>query len=163
VLTFKRSGPVSCLRASRTVCGPRADCPRGASRPAVHRVLHVFLFTFLSIHLAVCFWLHNVCVGNSHRGPLKNWGKPIFFRKKQNTNEFTNLKHAQDNHGLVAGAHGPGGPSGPPEQSAPATLGRNSASLEGHSTVLTRLRLARGLDAPSGEVPPRSRAGHPLA
>jgi hypothetical protein len=43
------------------------------------------------------------------------------------------------------------------EQSAPATLGRNSASLEGHGPVLTGLRLARGLDAPSSESPPRSR------
>jgi hypothetical protein len=101
-------------------------------------------------------------VGDSHRGPLKNRGKPIFFCKKQNTTKLTNLKHAQDNHGSVAGAHGPSRPSGAPEQSAPAPLRQNSASLEGHSTTLTRPHLARGLDAPSGEVPPCSRAGRPL-
>jgi hypothetical protein len=42
-----------------------------------------------------------------------------------------------------------------------ATLGRNSASLEGHGAELLKLRLARGLVAPSGEVPPRSGAGRP--
>jgi hypothetical protein len=45
---------------------------------------------------------------------------------------------------------------------APATLGRNSASLEGHDTALATLRLARGLVTPSGEVPSRSGAGRPL-
>jgi hypothetical protein len=54
----------------------------------------------------------NATVGDSHKGPLKTEGKPIYFRKKQNTNEFTNLKHAQYNHGPAVGAHGP---SGPPE------------------------------------------------
>jgi hypothetical protein len=34
---------------------------------------------------------------------------------------------------------------------------RNSASLEGWTPPRVRSRLARGLDAPSGEVPPRSR------
>jgi hypothetical protein len=43
----------------------------------------------------------------------------------------------------------------------PATLGRNSASLEGHGTALANLCLARGLVAPSGEVSPRSRDGRP--
>jgi hypothetical protein len=43
----------------------------------------------------------------------------------------------------------------------PTTFRRNSASLEGHDTALANLRLARWLDAPSGEVPPRSRAGQP--
>jgi hypothetical protein len=101
-------------------------------------------------------------VGDSHRGPLKNRGKPIFFRKKQNTNELTSIKHTQDSRSSVAEAHGPGGPSGPPEPSALATLGRNSASLEGHSSRLSRFHLAQGLIAPLGEVPPRSRAGRPL-
>jgi hypothetical protein len=68
-----------------------------------------------------------------------------------------NIKHARDNHNPVAGARDLGSLSGPPEQSAPAPLGWNSVSVEGHSAVLTRLRLARGLDAPSGETPPRSR------
>jgi hypothetical protein len=43
-----------------------------------------------------------------------------------------------------------------------ATLGWNSASLEGRGAALANLRLARGLVAPSGGVPPRSRAGRPL-
>jgi hypothetical protein len=83
----------------------------------------------------------------------------------------------------VVGAHGPGGLSGPPEQTAPAPraklrfargtqhrtndtpprlrvgrpLERDSASLEGWTPPRVTLRLARGLDAPSGETPPRSR------
>jgi hypothetical protein len=44
----------------------------------------------------------------------------------------------------------------------PATLGQNSASLEGRGAALANLRLARGLVAPSGEVLSRSRAGRPL-
>jgi hypothetical protein len=44
----------------------------------------------------------------------------------------------------------------------PTTLGQNSASLEGHDTTLANLRIARGLVAPSGEVPPRSGARRPL-
>jgi hypothetical protein len=42
-----------------------------------------------------------------------------------------------------------------------ATLGRNSAPLEGYGAILVQLRLARGPVGPSGEVPPRSRAGAP--
>jgi hypothetical protein len=101
-------------------------------------------------------------VGESYKGPLKNRGKPIFFRKKQNTNKLTNIKRAQNDHGSVLEAHSPGGPSGPQEQSAPATLRQNSASLEGHSAALMRLHHTRGPIAPSGEVPPRSRVGRPL-
>jgi hypothetical protein len=44
---------------------------------------------------------------------------------------------------------------------SPATLGRNSDSLEGHDTALANLRLARGLVTPSSEVLPRSMAGRP--
>jgi hypothetical protein len=97
--------------------------------------------------------------GTTIRGPLNNRGKTHFFRKIMQTNSQNTNTHSHD---PAAGAHGPGGPSGPPERSAPTTLGRNSASLEGHSTALTRLRLTREPDAPSGEVPPRSRAGRPL-
>jgi hypothetical protein len=53
-------------------------------------------------------------------------------------------------------------PQRPTRTDSPSPLGRNSASLHGHNTVLTTLHLARGLDAPSGETPPRSRAGRPL-
>jgi hypothetical protein len=103
-----------------------------------------------------------VSVGDSHRGPLKNRGKTHFLSQITKHERIHNIKHAQDNHSPAAGAHGPGGPNGPPEQSTPAPVERNSASLEGHDTVLTKLRLARGLDATSGETPPRSRAGRPL-
>jgi hypothetical protein len=44
-----------------------------------------------------------------------------------------------------------------------ATLGRNSAPLEGYGAAPVQLRLARGPVAPSGEVPPCSRVGRPLA
>jgi hypothetical protein len=60
VLTFKRSGSSCCLRTTRTVRAPLADGPRGGFQPVVRRVLRVFLFVSLLIHLAVCFWLHKV-------------------------------------------------------------------------------------------------------
>jgi hypothetical protein len=97
-------------------------------------------------------------VGDSPRGPLNNQGKSHFLSHITQTNS-QNITHS---HGPVARAHGPGGLSGPPEQTTPTTLGRNSASLEGHNTALTKFCLARGLDAPSSEVPPRASAGHPL-
>jgi hypothetical protein len=87
---------------------------------------------------------------------------PLSFAKNKTQNELTTTKHAQNDHNPAVGAHKPGGPSSPPEQSVPATLGRNSASLEGHSTAPTKLCLAGGLDAPSGEIPHHSRIGRPL-
>jgi hypothetical protein len=72
------------------------------------------------------------------------------------------IKRVQDDRDPVVGAHGPGGLSGPPEQTGPAPLGRNSVSLEEYGTTLIKLRPARGMDAPSGETLPRSRAGRPL-
>jgi hypothetical protein len=42
------------------VYAPLVDAPRGGFQPAVHRVLCVFLISFRSIHLIVCFWLHQV-------------------------------------------------------------------------------------------------------
>jgi hypothetical protein len=75
------------------------------------------------------FYIRNV--GDNHRGPLKTQGKPISFRKKQNTNEFTGLKHAQNNYGTVAGARGPGGPSGPLERLAQSTSGETPLRSRG--------------------------------
>jgi hypothetical protein len=49
----------------------------------------------------------------------------------------------------------------PPRSRAGRPLGRISASLEGWTPPRANLRLARGLDAPSGESPPRSGAGRP--
>jgi hypothetical protein len=95
-----------------------------------------------------------IFVGDDHKGPLNNRGKPTYLRKKQNANEpKTRVRQTHRPTVQVAPtAH---------QTVDPATLGRNSASLEGHSTALTNLRLARGMVAPSGEVPPRSRAGRP--
>jgi hypothetical protein len=102
-------------------------------------------------------------VGDGHRGLLNNRGKPIFLSQTTKHKRTHNtIKCVQDDRGPVAGAHGPGGLSGPPEQTGPTPLGRNSVSLEQYGTTLIKLRLARGLDAPSGETPPRSRAGPPL-
>jgi hypothetical protein len=72
------------------------------------------------------------------------------------------INHTQNNNGPVTGAHSPGILSGPPKRSALAPLRQNFASLEGHNAVPPRLHLAWGLDAPSGDTPPRSTAGHPL-
>jgi hypothetical protein len=92
----------------------------------------------LPLHL-LC--MRNPSVGDSHRGPLKNKGKPTFFRKNANTNKFTSPKHAQHNRD-------PGGPSGPPKQLAHAPSGETPR----------RSRACR----PLGRGPPHSRAptGH---
>jgi hypothetical protein len=78
-----------------------------------------------------------------------NQGKTHFSQiiKTQTNSQIVN--RIPRNHGPVTGAHGPGTPGRPIKRSAPVPLGRNSASLEGHS-------------APSGDTPPRSRAGCPL-
>jgi hypothetical protein len=88
-------------------------------------------------------------VGDSHKGPLNNQGKPAYLRKKQNMNEPNNT------HKINSRAHAP------PDRWLD-TLGRNSASLEGGDAALVKLRLARGPVAPLGEVLPRSRAGRPF-
>jgi hypothetical protein len=93
-------------------------------------------------------------VRDNHRGPLKNRGKPTFSRKNTNINKFASPKHAQHNRAWW--------PQRPTKTISPGTLERNSASLEGRSTALTKLCLARGPVAPSSEVPPRSRAERPL-
>jgi hypothetical protein len=92
--------------------------------------------------------------GTTIRVPKKPGGTHLLSQK---TKTQTNLKHAQDKSRPSGGAHGPGGPSGPPEQSTQPPSGETSASLEGHNATLASLRLARGPAAPSGEVPPRSR------
>jgi hypothetical protein len=84
-------------------------------------------------------------VGDSHKGPLNNQGKPTYIRKKQ-TQTCAKQTHGPTAHQTIG----------------LATLGRNSASLEGYGAAPVQLRLARGPVAPSGEVPPRSGAGRPL-
>jgi hypothetical protein len=55
-------------------------------------------------------------IGHSHRGPLKNRGKPIFSRKNETQTNSQTQNTLKSDHGPVAGAHGPGCPSGPPGQ-----------------------------------------------
>jgi hypothetical protein len=88
-------------------------------------------------------------VGDSHEGPLNNQRNLAKTRKKQTQ---TNLNtHAKQTHRPTA--H---------ETIGLATLGRNSAPLEGYNTAPVQLHLARGPVTPSGEVPSRSRVGRPL-
>jgi hypothetical protein len=76
----------------------------------------------------------------------------------KNTNELTNCKlHLALTRPGDRRSPRPRQPQRPIRQSVPAPLGRNSASLEGPGAVLPKPRLARGLDAPSGETLPRSR------
>jgi hypothetical protein len=89
--------------------------------------------------------------------PYINGEDPFSFANNKAQTNSEIISHTQDNHDPVAGAHGPGSLNGPSERSAPAPLERNSTSLEEHGVVLMELRLARGLDAPSGETPPHSR------
>jgi hypothetical protein len=65
--------------------------------------------------------------------PENTGGRPISFSNNKTQTNSQNIKHARDNHDPVARARGPGGLSGPPEQSAP------------------------GPQAPLGETPSRSR------
>jgi hypothetical protein len=97
-------------------------------------------------------------VGDSHRGPLITEGKPIFFANNKNVNELTNynLRPTQSQPGYRNPR------PWQPHRPTPAPLGRNFASLEGPSAVPPKCRLARGLDAPSGETLHRSTAGRPL-
>jgi hypothetical protein len=100
-------------------------------------------------------------VGDNHRGPLKTEGKPIFFSNNENTNELT--QHKTRPRQSQTSGRGPRSWRPPrPTKTVSPSPPRNSISLEGHIVVLTGLRLARGLDAPSGETPPRSRVGRPL-
>jgi hypothetical protein len=96
-------------------------------------------------------------------GVPKKPGETHFLsQKKTKHKQFTNLKHTQNDRSPSGRSPRPWWPQRPTRAVGPATLRRNSASLEGHNTALTKPRLARGLAAPSGEVPPHSRVGHPL-
>jgi hypothetical protein len=101
-------------------------------------------------------------LGDNHRGSLITGGKPHFSQNNKNTNELTNRKLHPTQSRPGDRSPQPQQPKRPTERSAPTPLGRNPASLEGDNAVPLKLRLARGLDAPSGKTPPRSRATHPL-
>jgi hypothetical protein len=72
-------------------------------------------------------------VGDSHEGPLLTGNKPLFRKNNKTQRNPQIVEHTPHNRGPVrGGAHGP-----------------------------SNLR-ARQADAPSGKLPPRSRAGRPL-
>jgi hypothetical protein len=117
-------------------------------------------------------------VGDDHKGPLNNQGKPAYLRKKINANEHKNMgrinprahgapnsrpSHPRAELRFARGARGRTGRT-PPRSRAGRPLGRGSASLEGRSPPRMRFRLTRGwappragfrlawgLDAPSSE------------
>jgi hypothetical protein len=114
-------------------------------------------------------------VRDSHRGSPNNRGNPFSFANNETRINSQTINYTPRNHGLVTGAHGPGNHSGPPggrpqhpsgetpiRSRGTTSYRRNSTSLEGWTPPRARLRLARGLDTPSGGSPPRSRAGRPL-
>jgi hypothetical protein len=115
--------------------------------------------------------LREDCRGQT-RGPLIIERNPFFTNNKTQTNS-QNVKYTSRNHGVATGgAHGPGNLSGPssgrprhpsgkssPRSRGPTPYHQNSASLEGWTPPQAKLRLPRGMDAPSGETLPRSRAG----
>jgi hypothetical protein len=103
-----------------------------------------------------------VVVGDSHNGPLIIGKNPFFRKNNKNTNELMNCKLHPTQSRPGDRSPRPWRPHWPIKRSAPAPLRRNSASLEGPGAVPPKLRLARGLDAPSGETPPLSRARCPL-
>jgi hypothetical protein len=90
-------------------------------------------------------------------GVLKNRGKLHFL------SQITKHKRPH-NHKTRPRRSRPSGrgprtwrPQRPTRTVSPSPLGRNSVSFEGYNNTLIELRLAQGLDAPSGETPPRSR------
>jgi hypothetical protein len=120
-----------------------------------------------TFHYFVSRSRHNV--GDSHKGPLITGEKPISSQNNKNTNKLTHCKLHLTQSRPDDTSPRPWQPQRPIKRLAPAPLGRNSASLEGPGAVLPKLRLARGLDdprvrlrlarglcAPSGGSPPHS-------
>jgi hypothetical protein len=87
-------------------------------------------------------------VGDSHKGPLNNRGKPTYLRKK-------NSDEPKSTHKIYPRAHGP-------PDNRPSHPQAELRFARGESAALVKPCLARGLIAPSGEVPPRLGAGRPL-
>jgi hypothetical protein len=101
-------------------------------------------------------------VGDSHKGPIITGENPISSQNNKNTNELTNCKlHLAQSRPGDRRSPRPRQPQWPTKWSASALLGRNSASLEGPGAEPPKIRLARGLVAPLGESPPRSRGPAP--
>jgi hypothetical protein len=88
-------------------------------------------------------------VGDSHRGPLKNRGKPIFFCK--NTKHKRTHKRKTHSRQSRLSSRGPRSwrPRWPTRTVSP-------------SHPRAKLHFARGAQLHSIEVPPRSRVGRPL-
>jgi hypothetical protein len=100
---------------------------------------------------------YNMCRGQPQGSP-DNRETPISSQNNKITNELTNCKlHIAQSWPGDRRSPRPRQPQRPIKRSAPAPLGRNSASLEGPGVVPPKLRIARGLDTPSGETPPRSK------
>jgi hypothetical protein len=101
-------------------------------------------------------------VGDNHKGLLTNGKKP-FLQNNQTQINPQIVKHTPHNHGPVqGGAHGPSNLSDPSGFLPGHPSIRTPASLEGYTPPRAYLRLARGLHAPSGRSPPRSRPPRPL-
>jgi hypothetical protein len=117
-------------------------------------------------------------VGDNHKGPLNNQGKPA---KTRITDQLTHLKHMHNTIAtLVAPAARQGGTAGRPSSEVRLARGLDAPSGEfclarGLNDPSCEYRLARGLNAPSagsaspegstpplGRGPPRSRVQRPL-
>jgi hypothetical protein len=99
-------------------------------------------------------------VGDNHEGHIITGKPPSFFRKNNKTNPQT-TNHTLHSRGLVRRrAHGPNNLSGP-SSSQPRPPRPNFRLARGPGTAPRNLCLYRGLNAPSGESPPRSRAERP--
>jgi hypothetical protein len=97
------------------------------------------------------------CRGRPEGSPNK-LGKPPFLQNNKTQTNPQIVKHTPHDHGpMKGGAHCPSNLSGPSSGQPQCPLKRKSALLEGWPPPRAKLHLARGLDAPSGESPPRSR------
>jgi hypothetical protein len=88
-------------------------------------------------------------VGDSHRGPLKNWGKTHFLSQKTKHKRIHNHKTHPRQSRLSSRGPRSWRPQWPTRTVSP-------------SHPRAKLRFARGAQHRSNKTPPRSRAGCPL-
>jgi hypothetical protein len=131
--------PRSCKASGATPAGALARPHGTAQQPGGKNVP--------SASIGLCGFLTDITV--EARGLLSGTAIRVPDNREK-TSRLTQSRHGDR-------SPRPWQPQRPIKRSAPAPLGRNSASLEGTSAVPLKLHLARGLAAPSGETPPHSR------
>jgi hypothetical protein len=97
--------------------------------------------------------------GTSHKGPLITRKTPLLKNNKRKTNKPTNHKaHSAWSRSKIEKGPWPNKVIAAHQTASRGTPRVNLRLARGPGITPRSLRLARGLDAPSGESPPRSRA-----